>query len=90
VQRVLPAASDRQWVLAVPFPLRLRIARDPGELSRVLYLFHPFTHDVKVAFFRGTSLRPAPPGASKGKDRRHIDFISSAKTRQRSFHGLSR
>ena len=36
VERVLPAASYRQWVLAVPFPLRLRIARDPGELSRVL------------------------------------------------------
>src|SRR6267154_5960885 len=25
------AASYRQWVLTVPFPLRLRIARDPGE-----------------------------------------------------------
>jgi hypothetical protein len=24
----------------MPFPLRLRIARDPGELSRVLNLFH--------------------------------------------------
>jgi hypothetical protein len=39
VERVLPA-SYRQWVLIVPFPLRLRIARDPGELSRVLNLFH--------------------------------------------------
>ena len=58
VERVLPAASYRQWVLTVPFPLRLRIARDPGELSRVLNLFHTFTHYVKVAFFRGTSLRP--------------------------------
>jgi hypothetical protein len=38
VERVLPAASYRQWVLTVPFPLRLRIARDPGELSRVLNL----------------------------------------------------
>ena len=28
-----PAASYRQWVLTVPFPLRLRIARDPGELA---------------------------------------------------------
>jgi hypothetical protein len=41
VERVLPAASYRQLVLTVPFPLRLRIARDPGELSRVLNLFHP-------------------------------------------------
>jgi hypothetical protein len=40
VERVLPAASYRQWVLTVPSPLRLRIARDPGELSRVLNLFH--------------------------------------------------
>ena len=28
VERVLPAASYRQWVLTVPFPLQLRIARD--------------------------------------------------------------
>ena len=74
VERVLPAASYRQWVLTVPFPLRLRIARDPGELSRVLNLFHTFTHYVKVVFFRGTSLRPVPPGASKGKDTRYIDI----------------
>ena len=32
--------------------------------------FHTFTHYVKVASFRGTSLRPVPPGASKGKDTR--------------------
>jgi hypothetical protein len=30
--------------------------------------------NVKVAFFRGTSLRPVPPGASKGKDTRYIDI----------------
>ena len=35
--------------------------------------FHVFTHYVKVAFFRGASLRPLPPGASKGKDTRYID-----------------
>jgi hypothetical protein len=29
VERVLPAASHRQWVLTVPFPLRLRTACDP-------------------------------------------------------------
>ena len=34
VERVLPAASHRPCVLTMPFPLRLRIARDPGELSR--------------------------------------------------------
>jgi hypothetical protein len=29
--------------------------------------FHVFTHYVKVTFFRGTSLRPVPPGGT-GKD----------------------
>ena len=38
VERVLPAASYRQWVLTVPFPLRLRIARDPGELYAAVQL----------------------------------------------------
>ena len=31
--------------------------------------FHVFTRYVKVAFFRGTSLRPVPPGASKEQGR---------------------
>src|SRR5882724_10759137 len=35
---------------------------------------HTFAHYVKVAFFCGTSLRPVPPGASKGKDTRYIDI----------------
>ena len=35
--------------------------------------FHTFTHYVKVAFFRGTSLRPVPPGGT-GKDARWIDI----------------
>jgi hypothetical protein len=35
---------------------------------------HVFTHYVKVTFFRGTSLRPVPPGASKHKDVRYLDI----------------
>src|SRR5881296_3231281 len=35
---------------------------------------HTFTHCVKVAFFRGTSLRLVSSGASKGKDTRYIDI----------------
>ena len=35
---------------------------------------HCFTNYVKVAFFRGTSLRPVPPGASKSKDTRYLDI----------------
>ena len=29
---------------------------------------------MKVTFFRGTSLRPVPPGASKHKDVRYLDI----------------
>ena len=36
--------------------------------------FHCFTKYVKVAFFRGTSLDPLPPGASKTKDVRYLDI----------------
>ncbi|HMA39550.1 MAG TPA: DUF1801 domain-containing protein [Gemmatimonadales bacterium] len=36
--------------------------------------FHVFTHYVKVAFFRGASLRPVPPGASKAMDTRYLDI----------------
>ena len=35
--------------------------------------FHVFTHYVKVTFFRGTSLRPVPPGG-KSRDARWIDL----------------
>jgi hypothetical protein len=35
--------------------------------------FHVFTRYVKVTFFRGTSLRPVPPGTSKQKDVRYVD-----------------
>ena len=36
--------------------------------------FHCFTKYVKVAFFRGTSLRPVPPGQSKHKEVRYLDI----------------
>ena len=36
--------------------------------------FHCLTKYVKVAFFRGTSLRPVPPGESKSKDTRYLDI----------------
>jgi hypothetical protein len=35
---------------------------------------HCFTRYVKVAFFRGTSLRPLPPGESRQKDVRYLDI----------------
>jgi hypothetical protein len=36
--------------------------------------FHCFTKYVKVAFFRGASLRPVPPGESKHRDVRYLDI----------------
>ncbi|MET3791427.1 DUF1801 domain-containing protein [Aquamicrobium terrae] len=36
--------------------------------------FHCFTRYVKVTFFRGASLDPVPPGASKHKDVRYLDI----------------
>jgi hypothetical protein len=36
--------------------------------------YHCFTKYVKVTFFRGTSLRPTPPGESRHKDVRHLDI----------------
>jgi hypothetical protein len=35
---------------------------------------HCFTKYVKVAFFRGASLRPVPPGESTSKDTRYLDI----------------
>jgi hypothetical protein len=36
--------------------------------------FHVFAKYIKVAFFRGTSLDPVPPGASKQKEVRYLDI----------------
>jgi hypothetical protein len=35
---------------------------------------HCFTNYVKVTFFRGTSLRPIPPGESKHREVRYLDI----------------
>jgi hypothetical protein len=36
--------------------------------------FHCMTKYIKVAFFRGTSLRPVPPGESKQEEVRYLDI----------------
>lgn len=36
--------------------------------------FHCFTNYVKVTFFRGTSLKPVPPGTSKHAEVRYLDI----------------
>jgi len=41
--------------------------------------FHCFAKYVKVAFFRGSSLRPVPPGESKQKETRYLDIYENDK-----------
>jgi hypothetical protein len=36
--------------------------------------FHCFTRYIKVAFFRGTSLDPVPPGESRSRDTRDLNI----------------
>ncbi|MBP7515627.1 MAG: DUF1801 domain-containing protein [Flavobacteriales bacterium] len=36
--------------------------------------FHVFAKYVKVAFFKGSALKPLPPGESKQKDVRYLDI----------------
>ncbi|MDO8979453.1 MAG: DUF1801 domain-containing protein [Afipia sp.] len=46
-----------------------------GLEDQVWFLsFHVFAKYIKVAFFRGASLRPVPPGESKQKDVRYLDI----------------
>lgn len=46
----------------------------PGEDQGWFLAFHCFTKYVKVTFFRGTSLDPVPPGASKHQEVRYLDI----------------
>ncbi|MDP3693979.1 DUF1801 domain-containing protein [Bradyrhizobium sp.] len=45
-----------------------------GEDQGWFLSFHCFTKYIKLAFFRGTSLRPVPPGESKQKEVRYLDI----------------
>jgi hypothetical protein len=45
-----------------------------GEGQGWFLSFHCFTNYVKVAFFRGASLRPVPPGESKHRHVRYLDI----------------
>jgi hypothetical protein len=44
------------------------------EDQRWFVSFRCFTRYVKVTFFRGTSLRPVPPGESKTEETRYLDI----------------
>ena len=57
-----------------------------GVEDRVWFLsFHCFTKYVKVTFFRGTSLRPMPPGESKSEGTRYLDVYEDEPFDEKQF-----
>jgi hypothetical protein len=46
---------------------------------------HCFDKYIKVAFFRGASLRPVPPGPSKQKEVRYLDIREDEKLDEKQF-----
>jgi hypothetical protein len=48
---------------------------------------HCFTKYVKVTFFRGTALRPVPPGESKHEDVRYLDIYEDDQLDERQLAG---
>jgi hypothetical protein len=47
--------------------------------------YHVFAKYVKVAFFRGASLSPVPPGQSKQKEVRYLDIHEDDKLDEKQF-----
>lgn len=47
------------------------------EEGRWFLSFHCFNKYIKVAFFRGASLKPVPPGESKQKQVRYLDIYEN-------------
>jgi hypothetical protein len=76
-KRDVGARLDALIVRAVPGVRKAVRWNSPfyGVEGRGWFLgLHTFTRHVKVAFFRGASLKPLPPGESKTKDTRYIDI----------------
>ena len=76
-QREAGARLDALVVRAVPQVRKAVKWNSPlyGVEGRGWFLgIHCFTKYVKVAFFRGASLVPIPPGQSKTKETRYLDI----------------
>ena len=69
VRNVGSGTSCHGAVISVGYESPSRVEGEGRFLS-----FHCFTNYVKVAFFRGASLRPVPPGESKSQDTRYLDI----------------
>jgi hypothetical protein len=79
---------DALIVSAVPGVARAVKWNSPfyGMEDHVWFLsFHCFTKYVKVAFFKGASLKPLPPGASKQKDVRYLDVYEDDRIDEAQF-----
>jgi hypothetical protein len=63
VERVLPGAPFRQWVLTVPFTLRFRLARDPARVAEVLTELHRAIRRSHRAQARALGLPCGEPAA---------------------------
>ena len=46
---------------------------------------HCFTHHVKVAFFKGSSLKPLPPGPAKDPNTRYLDIREASPLAEAQF-----
>ena len=71
------AASTRSSTRTVPGVHKAVKWNSPlyGVEDGVWFLgIHCFAKYIKVAFFRGTSLRPVPPGESKQKEVRYLNI----------------
>jgi len=76
-KRELGERLDALIVQAVPHVRKAVKWNSPlyGVEGRGWFLgVHVFSRHVKVAFFRGASLSPLPPGASKTPDTRYVDI----------------
>ena len=71
ITRALP---DVRKVVKWNSPLYGVRGQDEGSVGEWFLGIHCFAKYVKVAFFRGAMLTPAPPGASKQKDVRYLDI----------------
>ena len=57
-----------------------------GAVDKGWFLsFHVFAKYVQVAFFKGASLKPLPPGTSKQKDVRYLDIHQHDKLDEKQF-----
>ncbi|MGH6950848.1 MAG: DUF1801 domain-containing protein [Vitreimonas sp.] len=80
-KRELGARLDALIVRAVPGVKKAVKWNSPfyGVEEGAWFLsFHVFTRYVKVTFFRGSSLRPTPPGTSKYENVRYLDIHEDA------------